>query len=139
VPIALPDESTLVEFEVLVGILMEQYECNVHESECLAALRDTLLPRIMSSELSVADVDGRMVSAPTGDIGGRMVSAPTGEETPDERVVSAPTGEETPDGRMVSAPTDGAALDGRMVSAPTGESGIVGADIIRQQTNVAAK
>jgi hypothetical protein len=72
---------------------------------------DELLPRLISSELSVADVDGRMVSAPTGDIGGRMVSIPT----------------------------DGAALDGRMVSAPTGESAIVGADIIRPQTDVAAK
>jgi hypothetical protein len=60
---------------------------------------DELLPRLISSELSVADVDGWHPAAPTG------------EETP----------------------------DGRMVSAPTGESAIVGADIIRPQTNVAAK
>jgi hypothetical protein len=83
------------------------------------------LPRLVSGELFVADVDGRMVSAPTDGaaLDGRHNAAPTGDIG----------------GRMVSTPTDGAALGGRMVSTPTGESTIVGADIIRPQTDATAK
>ena len=56
VPIVLPDEATLREFEDLGGSLMERYESNVRESERLAEIRDALLPRLMSGELSVADL-----------------------------------------------------------------------------------
>jgi hypothetical protein len=41
--------------------------------------------------------------------------------------------------RLMSGELFVADVDGRMVSAPTGESAIVGADIIRPQTDVAAK
>jgi hypothetical protein len=129
---ALGDAEVLIpshgDYLAIGNLLSPIYECliaNRIENARLAALRDTLLPRLMSGELFVADVDGRMVSAPTGDIGGRMVSTPTDGAALDGRQDADPTGEETPDGRMVSA--------------PTGESGIVGADIIRPQTDVAAK
>ena len=56
VPIVHPSESTLQEFEKLCGSLMNRYEANILESERLAELRDTLLPRLMSSELSVTDL-----------------------------------------------------------------------------------
>jgi len=48
--------ATLCEFEELIGSLMERYEANIMESERLAETRDTLLPRLMSGELSVADL-----------------------------------------------------------------------------------
>lgn len=53
VPILLPDKANLREFEVLVGSLMERFEANILESAHLAALRDTLLPRLLSGELSL--------------------------------------------------------------------------------------
>ena len=56
VPIVHPGEPTLQEFEKLCGSLMNRYEANILESERLAELRDTLLPRLMSRELTVADL-----------------------------------------------------------------------------------
>ena len=57
--ILLPDEATLREFEELVGSFMGQYEANILESERLAELRDALLPRLMSGELSVTYMDAK--------------------------------------------------------------------------------
>ncbi len=48
VSILIPDKETLLNFEALVGQLMEQYQANLLESGKLAELRDTLLPRLMS-------------------------------------------------------------------------------------------
>ena len=56
VPIVCPDEATLFKFEELVGSFMEQHEGSIRESEQLAETRATLLPRLMSGELSVADL-----------------------------------------------------------------------------------
>jgi len=55
--ILIPDKETLLNFETLVGQLMEQYEANLLENGKLAELRDTLLPRLMSGELDVSDLD----------------------------------------------------------------------------------
>ncbi len=57
VPILIPDKEILSNFEVLVGQLMEQYEANLLENNRLAELRDTLLPKLMSGELDVSDID----------------------------------------------------------------------------------
>ena len=57
VSILIPDKETLANFEALVGQLMEQYEANLLENSKLAELRDTLLPRLMSGELDVSDLD----------------------------------------------------------------------------------
>lgn len=57
VSILIPDKETLSNFETLVGQLMEQYEANLFENVKLAELRDTLLPRLMSGELDVSDID----------------------------------------------------------------------------------
>ena len=56
-PIIVPDRNILHEFETLVNVLMALHEDNSKESIHLATLRDTLLPRLMSGELSVADID----------------------------------------------------------------------------------
>lgn len=57
VAILLPDKDVLCEFEVLSGQLMSQYEANLQENRKLAELRDALLPKLMSGELDVSDID----------------------------------------------------------------------------------
>ena len=57
VPILIPDKDTLMNYEELVGQLMEQYQINLLENGKLAEQRDTLLPRLMSGELDVSELD----------------------------------------------------------------------------------
>lgn len=57
VSILLPDVDTLNEFESLAGTLMSQYETNILENNLLANIRDTLLPKLMSGELDVSNID----------------------------------------------------------------------------------
>ena len=52
----MPDEKTLVDFHAATAPLFEQIKVHLEESARLAALRDTLLPKLMSGELSVADL-----------------------------------------------------------------------------------
>lgn len=53
--IILPSDDTLAKFEENVAPMFLQMKANNEESARLANLRDTLLPRLMSGELSVAD------------------------------------------------------------------------------------
>lgn len=55
VPIYIPAANEIATFEVNAGTLMERYEANIYENARLAELRDTLLPRLVSGELSVTD------------------------------------------------------------------------------------
>lgn len=55
--IILPTDAILDEFEALAGGLMNQYEKNILENAKLSELRDTLLPKLMSGELDVSDMD----------------------------------------------------------------------------------
>ena len=57
VAILLPDHETLISFENLSGTLMAQYEANVIENTKLAELRDSLLPKLMSGEIDISDID----------------------------------------------------------------------------------
>ena len=57
VAILLPDKDILCEFEVLSGQLMSQYDVNLQENSKLAELRDALLPKLMSGEIDVSDID----------------------------------------------------------------------------------
>ena len=57
VPVLLPDNDTLIEYETLAGTLMSEYEANVIENTKLSEIRDTLLPRLMSGEIDVSDID----------------------------------------------------------------------------------
>ena len=57
IAILIPDRQTLDDFEALVGQLMLQYEANLLENTKLSELRDALLPRLMSGELDVSDID----------------------------------------------------------------------------------
>ena len=57
VPVLIPDCETLIKYEKLAGTLMLKYEANVQENQNLAKTRDTLLPKLMSGELDVSDID----------------------------------------------------------------------------------
>jgi type I restriction enzyme S subunit len=50
-----PADELLVEFSRLAAPLLKQMHCGRRESDALAALRDTLLPKLISGELRVKD------------------------------------------------------------------------------------
>ncbi|GHU06128.1 hypothetical protein FACS1894158_11650 [Betaproteobacteria bacterium] len=56
-PATIPSNKALEEFVSLVSPLLEQADLLKSENIRLAESRDTLLPRLMSGELSVADLD----------------------------------------------------------------------------------
>lgn len=55
--IALPDETTLDGFDSITAPMIEQIVSNRLQNKRLAVLRDTLLPKLMSGELDVSDID----------------------------------------------------------------------------------
>lgn len=57
IEIIVPNDAVLDEFENLAGGLMSQYEKNVKENAKLSELRDSLLPKLMSGELDVSEMD----------------------------------------------------------------------------------
>lgn len=57
VEIILPSTDILSKFECLVGYLMNQVEANIIENNKLTELRDALLPKLMSGELDVSNID----------------------------------------------------------------------------------
>ena len=54
--IVLPDSTMLEKFHTIAFPMFEQIRSNLQESKRLTTLRDTLLPRLMSGELSVSDL-----------------------------------------------------------------------------------
>lgn len=57
VVVLVPDEDTLAKFEEFAGSLMAKWEANNNENVKLTSLRDMLLPKLMSGELDVSDID----------------------------------------------------------------------------------
>ncbi len=55
--LSIPDAETLKRFESIVGPMYRAMQHNAEESKKLAAVRDTLLPRLMSGELDVSELD----------------------------------------------------------------------------------
>lgn len=55
--VLVPDDDTLAKFEEFAGSLMAKWEANNKENIKLASLRDALLPKLMSGELDVSDID----------------------------------------------------------------------------------
>ena len=53
----LPPMDVLEKFEAVVGVMLAQIAHNEQQSHALAALRDALLPRLMSGEVRVKDVE----------------------------------------------------------------------------------
>ena len=56
-PIFVPENSKLENFEETAKTITNLLYANYNENESLKELRDTLLPRLMSSELDVSDLD----------------------------------------------------------------------------------
>lgn len=54
--VAIPSASALEEFEVLVAPMYKAMQENDNQSETLAKLRDALLPKLMSGEIDVSDI-----------------------------------------------------------------------------------
>ncbi len=55
--VVLPPKELMVAFTAKVAPLYAQITANLHQSRTLATLRDTLLPKLLSGELSVADAE----------------------------------------------------------------------------------
>ena len=55
-PFVMPDDKVLIDFHAATTPLFEKVRVNLAEKVRLVAIRDTLLPRLMSGELSVADL-----------------------------------------------------------------------------------
>ena len=55
--IVLPDEATLDSFDSITAPMIEQIVNNRLQNKRLAVLRDALLPKLMSGELDVSDID----------------------------------------------------------------------------------
>lgn len=53
----IPDDKTLQNFEEIVTPMYEKMQKNVMQSSNLALIRDTLLPKLMSGELDVSDIE----------------------------------------------------------------------------------
>ena len=56
-PIALPENAAMMAFEKEVMPIDAQIRSNEAETRSLAILRDTLLPKLMSGEIGVSEVD----------------------------------------------------------------------------------
>ena len=57
VVVLVPDEHKLAKFEEFAGSLMAKLEANNNENGKLASLRDTLLPKLISGEVDVYDIN----------------------------------------------------------------------------------
>lgn len=60
--LCLPPVQLLEAFEKQVGPLLAAVDANLHQSRTLAALRDTLLPKLLSGELRVPDAERAITS-----------------------------------------------------------------------------
>jgi type I restriction enzyme S subunit len=56
IPVVLPPIKLIAAFTAKAAPLYSQITANLHQSQALANMRDTLLPKLLSRELSVADV-----------------------------------------------------------------------------------
>ena len=63
--IIMPNEEVLKQFNSLVSALFYQIKHNELVSRRLAEIRDTLLPRLMSGELKVDEIDKENLSNST--------------------------------------------------------------------------
>lgn len=57
-----PTPKITAAFDIFVEPLLEQIRANLHQSRTLATLRDTLLPKLLSGELRVANLEPKLES-----------------------------------------------------------------------------
>lgn len=69
IPVVMPPESLIPVYSKMTSSLYEAIEINVRESDALAKLRDSLLPKLLSGELSVSGTENQLSEAPgTADV-----------------------------------------------------------------------
>ena len=56
IPVVIPSEAVLSELNNAIEPLFAQIRVNIEENKSLAALRDALLPKLMSGEIDVSDI-----------------------------------------------------------------------------------
>lgn len=56
VSIILPDENYLEKFEKISDSLMCKFDCNKKENQCLSALRDVLIPKLINGETDLSKI-----------------------------------------------------------------------------------
>ena len=56
-PFIIPTDDEISRFHAIAGSMFEQILSNQLENESLAEIRDTLLPKLMSGELDVSEID----------------------------------------------------------------------------------
>ena len=59
----MPSQNCLSEFQKVVGLMRRKIRSNSDETQTLAELRDTLLPKLMSGEIRVADAESEVEAA----------------------------------------------------------------------------
>ncbi|WP_058868182.1 restriction endonuclease subunit S [Chloracidobacterium thermophilum] len=57
VRVVAPPNALIVEFECIIGAMLQRILSALHESRTLAALRDALLPKLISGEIRVKDAE----------------------------------------------------------------------------------
>ena len=57
----LPDDFVLRNFDKVITPLISKIKSNERQSDRLASLRDTLLPRLMSGELKVNEIETKIL------------------------------------------------------------------------------
>jgi type I restriction enzyme S subunit len=62
--IAVPPEPVAEAFNSIVAPFVEKIHCNILESKTLAEIRDTLLPKLLSGEIRVGDLNGGGAACP---------------------------------------------------------------------------
>jgi type I restriction enzyme S subunit len=55
--VLVPTREVIAAFTILAGSILENIKSLAKEGTCLATLRDTLLPKLLSGELSVTELD----------------------------------------------------------------------------------
>ena len=55
-PVSIPSESEVKSFNAMVNPVLKQINRNKMENNRLALLRDTLLPKLMSGEIDISDI-----------------------------------------------------------------------------------
>lgn len=68
IPAVIPPELLVSSFSKHVSSLYKSIESNVRESASLAMLRDTLLPKLLSGELSIPDAEAAVKAGDTADV-----------------------------------------------------------------------
>lgn len=68
VELAIPEQTLCAEFDFFAGPILRQQEALERENRELAALRDVLLPKLMSGEIDVSQVDLTQINSHLGQL-----------------------------------------------------------------------